>query len=253
MTPAVAAGPVVCGDLLVIGGGCYGSYHARQLDRARQRGRLVSGDLILVDRDPDSPARTEFAGRPGFRFVTAEWIEFVGGWIESLPADTDAQVIPTPFGPHLMLDVLRRRAMAAAGSAAVRPADVGAFPATPVSMPGPGGAGYLSYATWTCPTTCYEPRVCPHTRALRDWEMDDAVFGWIRSRQGAAGRIDLTALFRCRHLAWGIAAWPARLAVQAFRDLELTLAAARGDGRPRRLLVATVSSCHGIVGALEIG
>jgi hypothetical protein len=83
--------------------------------------------------------------------------------------------------------------------------------------------------------------------------MDDSVFGWSRGRPNAARRFDLVALFRCRHLAWGIAAFPVATALAARRELERLLHAAAGDGRPRLALVATVSSCHGIIDLFEAG
>src|SRR5512133_265768 len=41
------------GTIVVVGGGCYGSYYVRQLTRARDAGAIEYGRVLVVDRDPD--------------------------------------------------------------------------------------------------------------------------------------------------------------------------------------------------------
>ena len=161
------AGPVPPARLVVIGGGCYGSYHARQLDRARQRGALPGHDIVIVDRAADCAARAEFAGRPGFQFVTAAWDDFLDGYFEGLAPDTPDRVVPTPIAPHLMFHWLRRRAERLCGAEGVRAGALPGLPPTPYAGAGKDGSGYLSFATWTCPVTCYEPATCPASRGSR--------------------------------------------------------------------------------------
>src|SRR4051812_30015726 len=48
----VRAGRVAYGSIVLIGGGCYGSYYLRQLTRARDAGALTYERLVVVDRDP---------------------------------------------------------------------------------------------------------------------------------------------------------------------------------------------------------
>jgi hypothetical protein len=243
----------VPGDRIVIGAGCYGTYHARQLDRARARGKLDARDIVLVDRQPAPPAARDFAGRPGFRFVVADWLDWLDDYLEHAPSDTDDWLVPTPIGPHLMFEWLRRRAVRAAGGNRVRHVRPQALPETPYAERSPDGTGYLSFATWTCPVTCIEPAVCPATRGPKAWEMDEAVFAWARRSAAAGAPMDDVRVFRCRHHAFGISAWPVAECVAARVGLDRMLGAAdRAADRPRRLAVATTSSCHGILDVLEI-
>ena len=39
------------GTIVVVGGGCYGSYYVRQLGRSRRAGRIAYEQLLVVDRD----------------------------------------------------------------------------------------------------------------------------------------------------------------------------------------------------------
>jgi predicted metal-binding protein len=40
------------GTIVVVGGGCYGSYYVQQLRRARERQAIDFAQMIVVDRDP---------------------------------------------------------------------------------------------------------------------------------------------------------------------------------------------------------
>ncbi|MDZ4803610.1 MAG: hypothetical protein SGI90_01950 [Candidatus Eisenbacteria bacterium] len=237
-------------EAIIIGGGCYGSYHARQLIRAADKGALHLQGLVIVDRDPDCAARREYAGHASLRFITADWIDFLESYLDAAPVESDDVMVPTPVGPHLMFEWLRRRA---SRLGAERHIPLPELPATPYASRSPEGTGYQSFATWTCPVTCVEPAICPVTKGPKDWEMDEAVFAFARNEAGAGRSFDDVQVFRCRPLAFGIAAWPTRQAVVARGRLEGLLAAAAGNLRTRRMLVATTSSCHGVVDLLEVG
>ena len=40
------------GRIVVVGGGCYGTYYVRQLLRAERAGAITWDELVVVDRDP---------------------------------------------------------------------------------------------------------------------------------------------------------------------------------------------------------
>ena len=52
------------GDVVVVGGGCYGSFYAAQLAKAKQRGRARFRRVVVVDRDPACRARRELGDAP---------------------------------------------------------------------------------------------------------------------------------------------------------------------------------------------
>lgn len=240
------------GDLIVLGAGCYGSYHARQLDRARRRGRLEVRDIVLVDRHPSPAAALEFAGRDGFRFETADWIDWLDAYLDAATADSADWLVPTPLGPHFMFEWLMRRARRLVGDGGVGRGHPAGLPATPYAESSPAGTGYLSFATWTCPVTCIEPAICPATRGPKEWEMDEAVFSYARRSAAAGTPFDDVRVFRCRHHAFGVSSWPVKECVAAREGLR-QVARHPGPGqRTRRLLVATTSSCHGVLDILEI-
>jgi hypothetical protein len=215
--------------LAVIGGGCYGSYHARQLLKAVRAGRLPGERLLIVDRDPACAAGRELAGAPEVALVTADWLDFLTRWLPG--AAPDDRVIPAPFAPHLLWEWL-------AGELA---ADRMAPPRgwrLPYEQPGAAGELFLSAAGWTCPATCVEPAHCPALHAPRDWDLADT----IEERAAALGY--RPAVLRCLQVANGVG---------GVRVGDLVAAARESAGDARPVLVATSSRCHAAVGALRPG
>ena len=53
------------GTIIVVGGGCYGSYYVRQLGRAAAAGAIACKRLVVVDRDPECRVGRSLSGAPG--------------------------------------------------------------------------------------------------------------------------------------------------------------------------------------------
>ena len=64
-------------DVAIIGGGCYGTFYARQLETAHERGKLELCRVLVVDRDPGCRAANELRPAGHRRLVTASWDEFL--------------------------------------------------------------------------------------------------------------------------------------------------------------------------------
>jgi hypothetical protein len=222
--------------VVVVGGGCYGSYHARQLLKAVRAGRLQGHRLVVVDRSPGCAAAREFASAPEVSVARADWLAFLRSWLAggaSLAVSGDDHVIPAPLAPHLLWEWL-------AGEV-----DAQRLPAPggwrlPYEAPGRAGEWYLSAAGWTCPATCVEPAHCPALHAPRDWDLADA----IEERARDLGY--WPAVFRCVHLAFGVGG------IRVADMLAARAEARRAGAGGRRILVATSSRCHAAVGALRV-
>ena len=213
---------------MVIGGGCFGSYHARQLLKAVRSGRLAGERLLVVDGSPSCRAADEFANAPEVTFVRSEWSDFLASWLgRASPSD---HLVPAPLAPHLLWEWLSSEL------GAVRSAPPRGW-GLPYEVPGPGLELFLSAAAWTCPSTCVEPAHCPALHGPRDWDLADLI-------QERALRLDhLPAVFRCLHLAAGVG---------SIRVGEILAARDRLAAAPRQpILVATSSRCHAAVGALN--
>jgi hypothetical protein len=114
---------------------------------------------------------------------------------------------------------------------------------TPVDRETRDGDRALSYATWICPPTCIEPRLCPHTRGPKDWSLAADL-----GRSAVEAHREDRVVFRCLHLVWGVGTVPVRDILEARDRMVAGL-----PGGPRRYLVATSSHCHALATMLEVG
>ena len=237
-------------EIAIIGGGCYGTFYVRQLERARASGALAYGRLLVADRDPACQAMRELGESHDRRVVVADWGAFLDEWLAAPrqgPSAGDA-IVPSPLMPHLMYEWLVRRARARWPGRDITQRPVGIEAGTPYDMLAPDGTRYLSFADWLCPVHCIEPALCPVIRAPRTWEMSEAL-------EAMAERLNRTAptagpvLFTCRHRAYGVGMFEAA-AVQA-GDRAVTEAGV--SGRAVDILVGTISACHGAASLLHLG
>lgn len=233
------------GTIVVIGGGCYGTYYVTQLKRALAAGALTYDRILVVDRDPHCRVAVE---HPDVPRAGSEWAPFFDRYFsESSPETADA-IVPSPLMPHLMYQWLLRRAAARWPGRVVETRPLDATPDVPWHREAEDGTQYVSYATWTCPVNCIEPRLCPHTRGERTWTMPAAATALVQRERARGRRIEGPVIFQCTHRAYGVGMFDTRdvLAGDAF----VGAVGARGEGD---VLVGTVSHCHGALNLLHVG
>ncbi|HKG32563.1 MAG TPA: hypothetical protein VKB22_02405 [Gemmatimonadales bacterium] len=239
-------------DVVIVGGGCYGTFYTGQLLRAAERGRARFRRLLVVDRDPQCRVAREIGATERVTLVVQDWGEFfdryladAGSGPESAPGDA---IVPSPLMPHLMYEWLVRQARRRWPARTVETTAVPAGPGTPYDVTAPDGTRYVSYADWICPTHCIEPAVCPVIRAPRTWEMADALAAVARKldrSRPTTGPI----LFVCEHRVYGVGMFDVAEVVEG----DAAVATAGAKGTPIDVLVGTVSSCHGAVNLLHLG
>ena len=238
--------------IVVVGGGCYGSYYVRQLLRAERAGAVTWQELIVVDRDAACAVSTLADGeRPSrLRLVVAAWDEFFAEFLPAVTADLDRvtdAIVPSPLMPHLLADWLAVRARDRWPGRSVRIAPIAELPSIPWQRSGEDGTRYVSFAEWICPINCIEPARCPKTRGPRSWSLPVA----LTSRTaGVVQREPLGTplLFYCTHRVYGVGMIDVRDVILA--DLTITERGAAGEAA---FLVGTVSHCHGALRCITIG
>ena len=246
------------GTIVVIGGGCYGSYYVRQLGRARDAGALAWERLVVVDRDAQCRVASE--GPTGVQLEISDWAAFLTRFLRERPGPGHA-IVPSPLMPHLLFDWTAER-LSAAGRL-VRTLEPTAVDGVPWQRAGDERTRYLSFAEWMCPVNCIEPARCPHTRDARTWSMPVALRAHVdasstgsvaRSAAGSAAGsaggsvpLDLSLTFHCTHRAFGVGMIDVAAVLAA--EARLLEESAR---RPVRAVVGTVSHCHGAFGVLEV-
>lgn len=232
---------------VIFGGGCYGTFYAQQLIKARAAGVDDVTEIIVVDRNEFPPARQELQS-PLLRFVQQTWDAFCDDYFRDLPLDSTDQIVPPPFTPHLALAWLLRRLTTDQPEVHWSLEPAVRFPGTPFQQQSAGGPVTLSHAAWMCPVHCIEPATCPKTRGARYWDMAETVQSWSHALDEGGQPIAQIHLFQCLHYTHGVGTYPAAKVVQA----HAAMAGARPlSGQAIRFLVGTVSRCHGAVNVLK--
>ncbi|MFT6396254.1 MAG: hypothetical protein ACJAYU_000997 [Bradymonadia bacterium] len=223
----------------ICGGGCYGTFYLRQLDRARARGALKVDEIVVVDQDPDCQAIELISQTQNARIVVADWCEF-GAEVFANEAEWRGDAwVPAPIAPHIAYEWISGR-LARLGFEPTR-TRVEKELKMPFCMTLDNGSLAMSHAPGLCPTNCIEPVKCPLTGSDRDWEMRDSVL-----LEAGLAPSDV-AIFQCRHLSFGVGVIPFSEIYDGAR--ELCDAAAKGT---RELGVATVSACHGLLDVIGL-
>lgn len=241
--------PVAFRDIVVVGGGCYGTFYANQLLRARERGAAAWNRLLIVDRDASCQAARERVAGRGLELRVGEWGAFFDGYLgAAAPADLPDAIVPSPLMPHLMFEWLLRSARRRWPDREIARRSAGLPSGTPYDVLHPDGTRYISFADWLCPVHCIEPAICPVIRGPRTWEMSDALTE-LAGRLDRVGPVAGPVLFVCRHRTYGVGMFD----VSEVLAGEAAVAAAGAAGTEIDVLVGTISSCHGAVSVLHLG
>ena len=244
------------GTIVVVGGGCYGSFYVRQLGRASRAGVLEWERLLVVDRDQrcavavgeDSLDWPGTSSEP--EIVVAEWREFFDSFLSKAAQtenETSDAIVPSPLMPHLMYEWLLDRARRRWPERTVSSRPLAAAPGMPWERASPDGTHYVSFATWTCPVNCIEPAICPRTRGERTWSMPPALERYVSSMSETAPGLLGPLVFHCTHRAYGVGMIDVADVVAADRFV-----ADKGTTEGVEVLVGTVSHCHGALNVLHV-
>ncbi|HXB27951.1 MAG TPA: hypothetical protein VNV25_24685 [Gemmatimonadaceae bacterium] len=224
--------------IVIVGGGCYGSFYLRQLFRARAAGALTWDRVVVVDRNPDCAAAQSLGDA---QLAVADWTSYFREYLGS--ADEADAIVPSPLMPHLMYEWVRDRAKERWPDREITTRPLPSAPPTPWERAAPDGVHYVSFATWMCPINCIEPATCPHTKGPRTWTMPATIRDYVTQE-----RIAGPALFHVTHRAYGVGMLNVADVLAADRLVEEV-----AEDKAAQVLVGTVSHCHGALAVLSIG
>lgn len=242
------------GTIVIVGGGCYGSYYVRQLRRGYSAGAIRWESLVVVDRNARCAVALDAdndTGGPGPEVVVSEWADFFRDYLERASASTEPvtdAIVPSPLMPHLLYDWLLERARLRWPERHVATRPLTTLPVTPWNRAGADGTHYVSFADWMCPVNCVEPRLCPHTRGERSWSLPVALREHVRAESAHGNAIAGPVIFHCTHRAFGVGMIDTADVVEADRMVSQS-----GASGSVNVLVGTVSHCHGALNLLSVG
>lgn len=240
-----------CHDIVIVGGGCYGSYYVRQLLRARSAGAISFQRLLVVDRNSECAVAVSWRDEPAVTIVEREWACFFDEYLATAAAARQPSfdaIVPSPLMPHLMFDWLVRRARARWPQRPVERRPLPTAPRIPWQRAVPSGTHVVSFAEWVCPVNCIEPATCPATRGPRTWTLPAAVRAYVEAEREGTSPLAGPVIFHCEHRAYGVGMFD----TQQVLDGDALVARAAAN-EAADVLVGTVSHCHGALDVLHVG
>ena len=238
-------------SIVIVGGGCYGSYYVRQLFRARSAGALTFQRLLVVDRNARCSVATAWGHEADVTIVNREWAGFFDEYLEAAAeADQPSSdaIVPSPLMPHLMFDWLVRRARARWPQRPVERRPLPTAPQIPWQRAVPSGTHVVSFAEWICPVNCIEPATCPATKGPRTWTLPATVRAYVDAERQGTSPLAGPVIFHCEHRAYGVGMFD----TQQVLDGDALVARAAAN-EAADVLVGTVSHCHGALDVLHVG
>ena len=245
------------GTIVVVGGGCYGSYYVRQLGRASLADALSAERVLVVDRDPACRVAAELrsAGETNVELVVSDWTAFFDSYLGDAAARAGASggelpdaIVPSPLMPHLMYEWIERRARARWPHRTIETRPLDPPSGIPWQKRGADGTQYVSFAEWVCPVNCIEPELCPATRGPRSWSMPPAIAAATEEARQKGRNLAGPVIFHCQHRAYGVGMFDTRDVIAGDALVQRVAEASAAE-----VLVGTVSHCHGALTVLAIG
>lgn len=232
---------------MVVGGGCFGAHHVRHLEKGRKRGRIsADARIIMVDHNerPSSLDAPEVGGNPHLTHVRSDWLDYMKANWDRLPSHT--QIVPAPVAPHLAFEWLVWSLQVRLGDKAVSTIPMlPEFGGLPYEYLAPSGDRYISAAGWICPTNCRAPHICPMTRDVRFWDLEETVRNFAAEHPD---KIASAVVFKPQFRVPGVDV--IRLG-EYTSERDRLLALMRSCSPGMQVVVGTVSPCHGAVSLME--
>ena len=237
--------------IVVIGGGCYGSWYTQQIARAQVSGALSVNEVVVVDKNSDCQVAQQLRGGAyqslPVSLTVSSWTQYLDSWFASGSAALVGHaLVPSPLMPHLLLDWLVARAAARWPSRTVQVRPLQQAPRIPWERGAPDGRHYVSFAEWLCPVNCVEPALCPATKGPRSWSMPPAITAYVAAQPAEQALLG-PVIFHCVHRTHGVGMIDAEGVAAADADI-----ARWGQANAVNVLVGTVSHCHGALGVLSV-
>ena len=234
--------------IIIIGGGCFGTFYTRELLKAKEEGQLDYSHLIIVDKNAGCQVVKEIHD-PLAQIVPMEWAAYLKKYASN-HFNNDSQevladlMVPSHWAPHLLGEMLFHRIQ--------NDSDLPALRIEKMKFSKKIGPPYekilanddhaVSFATWECPSHCIEPKKCPTTKDDRDWEMGECLQSFFKDKSLCYYS------FFCCHLADEVAAIPMKEIYKEYVRLKEDIK----KHKVYKFAMATHSSCHGLISFMEV-
>lgn len=236
---------VILHKIYILGGHKLAYSYFEKITQAKREGLIQFQNLFCVTNDQNSYAVKHLPRENIMPFSAAD---FIYEKIFSEPEKIDSKdvLVPDHTAKHVLLQAFMTIVEKAFPEYKVEFSPFESDFQTPFLYKSENDALWaMSYATWTCPPDCPEPEVCPHIQNKRDWDFFKALPEEMKKYSSKDYSVHL---FSCEAFVEQISQIPmAKIAEEMTRFVERLK-----HNPPQKVIVATHSHCHGILGQLRL-
>lgn len=228
------------GPVYILGGHKLACSYFEKITQAKAKSALAFSHAYLIDADSQCLAAQDHTSS----FINKSPSQFILDDLFSLQQNPDAVLVPDHTAKHVMLQACLGIVEKKFPTFKAKLSPIASSWQTPfIHKNETNSIWAVSYATWTCPADCTEPKTCPHTQGPRDWDFN-------QSLKTLYDSLPETRVydFACQPLFAEIAQIPMRV----IREKMVHFIDDVQNHQAKKFLVATHSHCHGIVGSFEI-
>jgi hypothetical protein len=235
---------------LIAGGGEFGTRYLRKLHIAHKRSDFPIESITVFDNDPNCKAR-EFVDKISYAHLEVTDLLQFGEMIWKRQEEwMDATWIPAPVAPHLIANWIKTK-IESEQAVQLVPA---LLPLNNTKLPFfkllPDGRFLLSHAPGICPVNCTEPANCAITNGPRWWEMKDTIKNMLAELPEEEAVTYVALLYGEHHYGadkYGVGG----IAMKTIYSECDKLSELVREGK-RRVGIATISSCHGVLSLFDV-
>lgn len=235
-------------NIYILGGHTLSYSYFQKIQKAKKAGLIDFTNCQMIDPNPNCEA-----GKKSEKVIPKKYSDFVLEYLEN-PERQNAgdTLIPDHTAKHVMLQVYLDLVAKEFPQYKIELSPIENDLQTPFLYKSEDKSSHaMSYATWTCPADCDEPQICPHIQATRTWDFDVALKNFLEDLQKQEmqrnTRLSVNR-FACEILVYEIAQIPFKKITKQVSDFlnEMKI------NTPTKIIVATHSHCHGIMGQFAI-
>lgn len=231
----------------------------KKLLQAQKDGHLEFKNIYLIDPDKNCYFSTEFApslphSHAPSPLITKTYPQFILNYVEGQNNYNEKDIlIPDHTAKHVFLQVYLQIVKQKFPKLTTELSPFKSDFKPPFIHKSENDAIWaISYATWICPPDCDEPEICPHIEDTRTWDFNESLgklFDQILNQESTR-RLSTQSIHRfpCTQLYAEIAQIPFPKIIKEISEFIYKLQ----NDPPQKVIVATHSHCHGILGQFEI-
>lgn len=236
-------------NIYILGGHTLAFSYFNKIQQAKNAGLIDFNSCHMIDPNPECAAKQNGTKN----LITERYADFILNYFKNNQASASPDtLIPDHTAKHVMFEVYLETVKRYFPNFSTALSPIEKKIETPFIYESPDRSSRaVSYATWSCPADCDEPHLCPHIKKSRSWDFNFSLKEFMDSLKESEMQSGINISinrFECEILIYEIAQIPFSKITKPLENFINDLK----TNPPEKVIVATHSHCHGIMGQFAL-